>query len=71
MQDGATNACRSSGVKFVRVQLALDYADLNRIDPAPNCVLRGEYYIQLPCDVSQYSVRYKYLLWARPAKARR
>jgi len=22
-------------------------------------------------DVSQYSVRYEYLLWARPAKARR
>jgi hypothetical protein len=37
-------------VKFVRVQLALDYADLNRIDPAPNCVLHGEYYIQLPQD---------------------
>jgi len=34
----------------VRVQLALDYADLNKIDPAPNCVLRGEYYIQLPQD---------------------
>ena len=50
VQSGATNACRLSGVKFVRVQLALDYADLNRIDPAPNCVLRGEYYIQLPQD---------------------
>ena len=50
VQNGAANACRSSGVKFVRVQLALVYADLNRIDPAPNCVLRGEYYIQLPQD---------------------
>ena len=37
-------------MKFVRVQRALDFADLNRIDPAPNCVLRGEYYIQLPQD---------------------
>ena len=27
-QDGAANACRAPGVKFVRVQLALDYADL-------------------------------------------
>ena len=34
VQNGAAAACRSSGVKFVRVQLALDYADLNRIDPA-------------------------------------
>ncbi len=50
VQNGAANACRAPGVKFVRVQLALDYADLNRIDPAPNCVLRGQYYIQLPQD---------------------
>jgi len=50
VRDGAAAACRAPGVKFVRVQLALDYADLNRIDPAPNCVLRGEYYIQLPQD---------------------
>ncbi len=49
-QDRAANACRAPGVKFVRVQLALDYADLNRIDPAPNTVLRGEYYIQLLQD---------------------
>ena len=38
------------GLKFVRVQLALNYADLNQIDPAPNTTLRGEYYIQLPQD---------------------
>ena len=50
VQDGATNACCASGLKFVRVQLALDYADLNKIDPAPNCMLSGEYYIQLPQD---------------------
>ena len=42
VQNGAAAACRSFGVKFVRVQLTLDYADLNWIDPAPNCVLRGE-----------------------------
>ncbi len=50
VQDGATTACRTSGVKFVRVQLALDYADLNWIDPIPNTRLRREYYIQLPQD---------------------
>ncbi len=27
--------------------------------------------MDLKGDVSQYSVRYEYLLWARPAKARR
>ena len=32
------------------VQLALNYANLNRIDPAPNTTLRGEYFIQLPQD---------------------
>ncbi len=50
VQNGAANACHAPGVKFVRVQLALNYADLNNIDPAPNCVLRGEYYIQLLQD---------------------
>jgi len=55
VQDGAAHSCRSSGVKFVRVQLALDYADLNRIDPTPNCVLRGEYYIQLPQDTIDFT----------------
>ena len=47
VQNGAANTCRAPGVKFVWVQLALNYADLNRIDPAPNTTLRGEYYIQL------------------------
>ncbi len=50
VQSGAANTCRAPGVKFVRVQLALNYADLNRINPAPNTMLRGEYYIQLPQD---------------------
>ena len=50
VQDGAAHTCRAPGVKFVRVQLALDYADLNRIDPVPNTTLRGEYYIQPPQD---------------------
>ena len=50
VQNGAANACRSLGVKLVRVQLALDYANLNRIDPAPNTTLSGEYSIQLPQD---------------------
>ncbi len=50
VQNGAANACPSLGVIFVRVQLALDYANLNRINPMPNTTLCGEYYIQLPQD---------------------
>jgi hypothetical protein len=50
VQNGAANACQSSGKKIVRVQLALDYADLNRINPAPNTTLCKVYYIQLPQD---------------------
>jgi hypothetical protein len=48
VQSGPANQCRGSGVKFVWVQLALNYDDLNRIDPPPNTTLQGEYYIQLP-----------------------
>ncbi len=51
VQDGAVSDCRSSGVKFVRVQLELDFADLTIVAAAanaPNVILRGEYYIQLP-----------------------
>ncbi len=51
VQDGNVADCRSPGVKFVRVQFELDFADLTiaaAANPAPNVVLRGEYYIQLP-----------------------
>lgn len=50
IQNGAAADCRSAGVKFVRVQLELDYSDLavRRVDAGPAPILRGEYYIQLP-----------------------
>jgi hypothetical protein len=50
VQDGNIADCRAAGIKFVRVQLELDFADLiiAAANPAPNVVLRGEYYIQLP-----------------------
>jgi hypothetical protein len=50
VQDGAAADCHSAGVKFVRVQLELDYSDLavRRVDAGPAPILRGEYYIQLP-----------------------
>jgi hypothetical protein len=45
VQDGNIADCRSPGVKFVRVQLELDFANLTiATAPAPpNVVLRGEY----------------------------
>ncbi len=50
-QDGPVGNCRAAGIKFVRVQFELDFADLMiaaAAVPSPNVVLRGEYYIQLP-----------------------
>jgi len=50
-QDGAVGNCRAAGKKFVRVQLELDFANLTTAAataPAPNVILREEYYIQLP-----------------------
>jgi hypothetical protein len=39
VQNGAAAMCPTENVKF---------SDLNTIVPAPSCVLRGEYYIELP-----------------------
>jgi hypothetical protein len=48
VQDSAANQCHAEGLKFVHVQLNLDFANLNTICPVPSTILRGEYYIQLP-----------------------
>jgi hypothetical protein len=51
VKNGKKNKCRSAGIKFVRVQLKLDYFDLATTPagpPASNTVLRGKYYIQIP-----------------------
>jgi hypothetical protein len=48
VQNSPANQCRSEGLKYVRVHLALDFADLNTVCPAPSIILRGDYYIQLP-----------------------
>jgi len=51
IQDGNIADCRSAGVKFVCVQLELDFANLTIATAHParhNVVLRGEYYVQLP-----------------------
>ncbi len=48
VRDGAENWCHAEGLKFVCIQLNLDFVDLNTICPAPSTILRGEYYIKLP-----------------------
>ncbi len=53
MQKRAQNLCHSAGVKFVCVQLDLDFADLNTIQGATNSVLWGKYYLQLPQTMVQ------------------
>ena len=49
-QDGPVTVCRAAGIKFVRIQLELDFTGLTIATavPTPNVILREEYYIQLP-----------------------
>jgi hypothetical protein len=70
VRDGNMADCPSAGIKFVRVQLKLDFADLTiaaAANPAPNVVLRGEYNIQLPQSlrdlVNGAGGNYKLTLW--------
>jgi hypothetical protein len=78
VQDGVITDCRSSGVKFVRLQLELDFADLTIVaaaNPAPtNVILRGEYYIQLPQSsrdlVNSNGQNDKLTSWLGPANLR-
>jgi hypothetical protein len=46
--DGALANCRKKDVKFVCVQLTIDYAPLVNANPLGATVLRTEYYIELP-----------------------
>jgi hypothetical protein len=46
--DDALAACRKKDVKFLRVQLTIDYAPLVNSNPAGATVLQAEYYIELP-----------------------
>jgi hypothetical protein len=50
IQDGKKDDCRSSGIKFIQVQLELDYSDLVKTPAGPlisNTVLRSKCYIQI------------------------
>jgi len=47
LQDGPINDCRKA-IKFVRVQLNLNYAALANVNPPGPTVLRAMYYIELP-----------------------
>ncbi len=53
VQDSATNQRCASGVKFVQIQLVLNFPNLNTIQGASNTFLRGKYYIQLPQSTIQ------------------
>ncbi len=53
VQSGTTTQCDSAGVKFFRVQLSIDFANLNMIPTATNLVPCREYYIQLPQSTVQ------------------
>jgi hypothetical protein len=46
--NGVLANCRKKDVKFVRVQLTIDYASLVNVTPPGATVLRTEYYIELP-----------------------
>ena len=48
VQNGLLANCRSSDVRFVRLQIALDFADLVTLDPPGNTILRHSYYLELP-----------------------
>jgi hypothetical protein len=49
VQDGVLSNCRKKEVKFVRVQLTLDFSPLVNATPiAGPTILRAEYYIKLP-----------------------
>ena len=50
VQDGAVANCRRANIKFVRVQLNLDFLTLVTLRPPGNTILRTEYYIELPQD---------------------
>jgi len=46
--DGNLANCRKSDVKFVRLQITLDFRSLVSVDPPGLTALRVEYYVELP-----------------------
>jgi hypothetical protein len=46
--NGAIANCRQLNVKFVRVQITLNFIDLVNVDPPGLTTLRVEYYVKLP-----------------------
>lgn len=53
--NGPVANCRRANIKFVRVQLNLDFSTLVNLRPPGNTILRTEYYIELPqgsCDLT-------------------
>jgi hypothetical protein len=48
VQDGILADCRKKDVKFIWVQLTINYSSLVNVSPAGATVLRAEYYLELP-----------------------
>ena len=69
--DGVVTNCRKKDVKFVCVQLKLDYASLVNVNPPGATVLRTGFYIQLPQTSVQktdgYGTAYNLLTFHGPA----
>jgi hypothetical protein len=54
VQDGLLADCHKKDVKFVRIQLTLDYSPLiNVTTQAGPTILQAEYYIELPQTLQQ------------------
>ncbi len=56
VQDGNVNDCHKQGVKFVCLQLCLDFSSLAIASVMTNyCILLEEYYIELPQSTKSMS----------------
>jgi hypothetical protein len=56
VQDGVINQCRPADVRYVRLQLLLDFRPLcPAAGPTDNTMLRQEFYVELPQESNQVS----------------
>jgi hypothetical protein len=73
LQDGPVNDC-CKAIKFVGVQLNLNYAALANVNPPGPMVLRGTYYIKLPLTlralVNENGVQYSITTFIGPSDLR-
>jgi hypothetical protein len=53
VQDGGLTDNNTKDVKFIHVQLTIDYSTFVNVNPAGPTILRAEYYIELPQTLRQ------------------